>query len=95
METPKEVFKAVEKIVIKQNGVASFDTWGNETRKEIYNKLAWLLFRGYNAFAGEQSFYFIYSTEPRSGRGGMDEGSPHTITVVKANLCVKDENKKF
>ena len=95
METPIELFKVVEKIVIDKNGVASFDTWGNESRKEIYKKLAGLLFRGYNAFAGEQSFYFIYSIPPTSGRGGMDEGSPHTIMVIKANIYVKDENSKF
>ena len=33
METPIELFKVVEKIVIDKNGVAAFDTWVNESRK--------------------------------------------------------------
>lgn len=82
----KEILKEIEKTVNLHGDRASFDTWGNDTRTEQFRFLMENIVKhGYNYFEGEKGNYLVSFHCGHSGMGGMDMGSPDSITVAKLN----------
>jgi hypothetical protein len=64
------------------NNVGSFSHWHSSPYKELYTYLYNKFIKnGYNAFTLNGQAYLVLFSGGYSGRGGMDEGSPDTITV--------------
>ena len=84
----KAELKEIERLTIKNNGYASFDTWGNDTRSMLYFFLINEFKEKYiNSFEGENGSYLVYYRSGHNGRGGMDMGTPDSMVVEKIKKC--------
>lgn len=80
----KSKFKQIENLVKKYDGKISFDTWGGEERSEFYRFLVdKFKEKGLNYFRTGKHAYIVSFTNGSSGMGGMDMGSPDSVTVEK------------
>jgi len=80
----KAELKEIERLTIKNNGYASFDTWGNDTRSMLYFFLInEFKVKHFNSFEGGNGSYLVYYRYGYNGRGGMDMGTPDSMVVEK------------
>jgi len=78
----KELELVVELVHKTSNNVGNFSHWDSSPHKELYTYLYnTFVKKGYNSFVLNGNTYLVLFSHGYSGRGGMDEGSPDSITV--------------